>query len=357
MKWSLGIKERRRYHDIEWLMPSVDVVGALERLGVERISTNGDEVQALCPDHHIYLEREQSHPKWTCNVITGETFCFTEGRGSNLVWTVSRLLDCHPKRAVAFLSGAETEAEMTALLMSGMKSRMSRLRRDKKAERKPVFGLDDIKRDLESRFVSEGLYQYFIHPPGKKRPTNINKETVDHYNVFQRSWGYYSNRAIIPFMLDSELVGFCAIDILGERNWLIQHPLKDEDEYRKVLYPKNFRSGEYLFGYEDCEQNPDFLILTEGAREVMKLFQLGYGNSVSVLGGNVGDGHIRLLSRKSPKKIILMFDGDEAGYSFTDKAAEKLSALFVVEKCLLPFGRDPKDLEEETLKKMVNRLV
>jgi len=123
-----------------------------------------------------------------------------------------------------------------------------------------------------------------------------------------------------------------------------------------VLYPKNFRSGEYLFGYDECENHADFIILTEGAREVMKLWQLGYKNSVAILGGNVGDGHVRLLSKKAPKSIVLMFDGDTAGYNFTEKAAITLKRLFDVKKCLLPIGRDPKDLDEETLKKIVNRL-
>jgi hypothetical protein len=357
MKWELGVKERRRYLNIEWLMPSVDVVGVLERLGIERISTNGDQVEALCPDHHIYLGREQSHPKWTCNIHTGETFCFTEGRGSNLVWTVSRVLDCHPKKAVAFMAGAENEVDISALMMAGMKNRLARLRRGSPKERKPVFGLDDIKRDMENRFTSDGMYQFFIHPPGKRYPTDITRETVNHYRVFQRNWGYYTNRAIIPFMLEGKLEGFCAIDLLGKKNWLRDHPLKEEDDYKKVLYPKGFRSGEYLFGLDDCEQEPEFVILTEGAREVMKLWQLGYTNSVSVLGGNVGDGHMKLLAKKAPRKVILMFDGDEAGYNFTEKAAEKLKKLFSIEKCLLPFGRDPKDLEETTIDKLIKRLV
>jgi len=356
MKWNLGIKERRRYHDIEWLMPSVDVVGVLERLGVDRISTAGDEVTALCPDHKMHVGRESSHPKWTCNIVTGETFCFTEGRGSNLLWTASRMLNCHPKTAIAFLTGIEGEVDLSALLLSSLKGRMSKLKRGSDKVRQPIVGLDDIKRDMESRFVSEGMYEFFIKPPGKKYPTDITKETVDHFKVFQRNWGYYTNRAVIPFILGGDLSGFCAIDILGKKSWLMNHPLKEADDYKKVLYPKNFRSGEYLFGYDECENHADFIILTEGAREVMKLWQLGYKNSVAILGGNVGDGHVRLLSKKAPKSIVLMFDGDTAGYNFTEKAAITLKRLFDVKKCLLPIGRDPKDLDEETLKKIVNRL-
>ena len=348
----LGIKERRRYRDISWLMPSVDVVGALERLGVERISVHGDEVEGLCPDHHIFVCRESSHPNWTVNIDTGVTFCRTEGRSSNLLWTVVRMLECHPKQAVAFLTGIEGDVDLSALQLASIKGRLSNLRHNSDKERKPVFGLDDIKRDMEKRLTSEGMYQFFIKPPGKPE-TNIVEATVDHYKVFQRSWGYYSNRAIIPFELGEELVGFCAVDILGERNWLIQHPLKEKDEYRKVLYPKHFRSGEYLFGIDDCEHGCDFLIMTEGAREVMKLWQEGFTNSVAILGGNVSDEHILLISKLAPKVIVLFFDGDKAGYLFTEKAAKKLEKLFTVEQCMLPNGRDPKSYDAEGIKRLI----
>ena len=100
---NLGVRERQRYRDISWLMPSVDVRGVLERLGVERIRRNGDEIEALCPDHKLFKGCESSHPNWTVNVHTGVTFCRTEPRSSNLVWTVARLLECHPREAAAFM--------------------------------------------------------------------------------------------------------------------------------------------------------------------------------------------------------------------------------------------------------------
>jgi DNA primase len=52
-----------------------------------------------------------------------------------------------------------------------------------------------------------------------------------------------------------------------------------------------------------------------------------------------------------------MFDGDDAGYYFTEKLATKLEALFQVKKCLLPVGLDPKNLEQEDTEFMINRLL
>lgn len=358
MTRKLGLKERQQYNDISWLMPHIDVLGVLDRLNIANIKVSGDQIYAMCPDHKIFVGRDSSHPKWTVNVNTGKTFCFTESRGSNLLYTVCRLLECDPKEAVAFLiNNAETEINLDTLMLSKIRSRISRITVDQESRSnvEPIFGLEEIKNDMISRRTSESLYNFFVNP-SNKRPTNISKSTVDRYKVFQRNWGYYSGRAIIPFELDSELVGFCAIDIFGKDEWLKNHPLKSDGDYRKVLYPKNFKTSDYLFGYDDCIDNADYIILTEGAREVMKLWQFGYRNSVAILGGNVSNGHLKLLSKKRPKKIILMFDGDKKGYEFTEKANTKLESLFSVEKCFLPYGRDPKNLEKREVDFFISRI-
>jgi len=85
----------------------------------------------------------------------------------------------------------------------------------------------------------------------------------------------------------------------------------------------------------------------------MKLWQEGFTNSVAILGGNVSDEHILLISKLAPKVIVLFFDGDKAGYLFTEKAAKKLEKLFTVEQCMLPNGRDPKSYDAEGIKRLI----
>jgi 5S rRNA maturation endonuclease (ribonuclease M5) len=349
----LGIKEGLKYRDISWLMPSIDVLSALERLGVEGISLlPSGEYQALCPDHSHFVGRESSHPNWIVCPETGCTYCRTEGRSSNLVWTISRMFgDCHPKKAVEFLTNGEYNED--SLRLAGIKRTIKGFGRVKGKEEKEVIGLDEVVNDLKNRHTTQKMYDFFMHPPGKKA-TNINCKTVDHYRVFYRTYGYYTNRVFIPCFIKEELKGFCAIDILGKDKWLRTHTLKTEDDYRKILYPLHFKSGEYLFGYDDCERNAD-IILTEGAREVMKLWQEGFRNSLSIFGGNVTDGHIRLLSKLSPKTIYLMFDGDSAGYEFNKRIKKRLERIFNVKVCIVPLGKDPKNLDKEEICKIIKK--
>jgi hypothetical protein len=355
----LGIRqkmERRKYKDISWLMPSVDVESVLEKLGSIINNRSGKEIRAFCPDHHLFVGRRSSHPNWTVNIKTGETFCFTESRGSNLVFIVCNLMNCEPNEAAKFLLGENSDIDDGGLDISALKHIYGKISRKEEEEKAVVSGLNIIQKEIDSHYLSDAAYQFFIHPPGKVYPTNIYPETVDRYKVFERTWGYYSNRVIIPFFMQKVLVGFCAIDILGKKKWLEYHPTKTEDDYKKVLYPMNFLSGDFLFGYDDCEKGCECLGVVEGPREVMKLNQEGYANVVAVMGSHMSDQHLALIMKLSPKRVMLIFDGDDAGVEITRRVGIRLLRAFPgerVQKRFLTRGRDPKNLSRDELEKIM----
>lgn len=339
-------------------MPSVDIEQVLARLGLAIHNKAGDEITTFCPDHKQFTGRLPSHPKWGINTTTGKTKCLTEGRGSNLAYTVCRVLDCNAEKAIQFLLGTDDEIDIGKLQMDALLGAQKRLQSHPEMVKKPdVAGLDGILKGIAARSMSEEAYQFFIHPPGKHYPTNIRRETVDRYKIFHRTWGQYANRVIIPFFQHGVLVGFCAIDILGEKLWLQKHPLKTTKDYRKVLYPSNFSSEKCLFGMDDCERCPDSLIIVEGAREVMKLWQEGHRNTVAILGAFMSDEKMRLITELSPKFVYLMFDGDLAGIEITDRIYNKLERLFKgrVKKCFVPIGKDPKNLSPSEIERLLKK--
>lgn len=355
-----GVKERNRYKDISWLMPSIDLEKVFLKLGVVTEPRKGNEIRGFCPDHHLFTGRKPSDSTWAINTDTGETFCFTEARGSNIVWIVSRLLKCEPDDAARFLTGRAAGSDMSALEIEAVKAKASRLHRTKEGEREKIGkikGLDAIAKDAANPKMSERAYQFFIHPPGKKYPTNISRETVDRYRVFERTWGFYSNRVVIPYFMGGKIVGFCAIDLLGKQEWLKSHPTQTEKDYRKVRYPENFLSAECLFGFDDCPKGADFIIVTEGAREVMKLTQEGFP-AVAILGAYLSPDHLILLTKLCPKKLVLMFDGDDAGAAITTRVAEAMMSTYAgdrIKKCFLPRGRDPKTLDRSDLLRLIEK--
>ena len=348
-KWTVDNRKKptsqRQYKDITWLMPHVDVKDVLDRLGVLVVEMQGDEITAWCPDHEMHVHRRPSHPKWSLNVKTGKTICSTEGRGSNLVWTASRLLDCTADDAVKWMTGASGDVAIAAL--RNLSATFQNIASTEPEPKRTVRGMNDMQNMLVSGMMYPDGYSFFIHPPGKK-PTNIKKNTVDHFGCIQIRSGWYSNRVIIPFYLCGELRGWCATDILGKKEWLRRHPTLTEDDYKKVLYPKGFKRGQYLFGADNIVSGSDYVVILEGAREAMKLWQHGH-NAVAVLGSAISDGQVELLAGLCPDKVLIMMDGDDAGYEAQERIEKKLVEFFPVGKCVVPLGYDPKALSPKKI--------
>ena len=352
-----GIKERERYADISWLMPLINLEIALERIGTKISQSNGEYIRAMCPDHALFVGREPSDPAWVVNVQTGMTYCLTEGRTSNLVFTTCRIHDCSLSTAVQILTGENVDnINFDKLRFDALKLKITRISQEKSNAENVVIGLDNIQDDLDHPHISQKCYDYFIHPPNKINPTNINKETLIRYKVFERTYGYYVDRAIIPFFSLSKLVGFCALDILGEKQWKLRHPL-DDGKYKKTLFASGFKSGQYLFGFDDCKKNAEYIILTEGPREVMKLWQEGFTNSVCNFGLHLSPEQFVLISSLNPKAVILMYDSDEKGIAAMDKMSSILSRSFKTHKAILPKGLDPKNLNKQQHQQIINKLL
>lgn len=343
--------ELSRYMDISWLMSKVDPLLVLERLGAKVFRKTGDQIDGWCPDHHLFVGKDSSHPKWSLNIKTGQTNCFTEGRGSNLLWIVCRLRKCSPEKAAEWMLGEEGNIDVAILdKMKRDFTKFSTKAEEKKEDKFPTF--PEVEDWIEKEKMLDSGYHYFMYPPKPKRPTLIEKETVDYYRCIQLTNGRYNNRIIIPFFVDKKLVGYEAVDVLGKDKWLLKHPISTEEQYRKVLYPTGFRRKLTLFGIDELTCGED-VVLVEGARDVMKLRQIGY-YAVGILGSDISDEQIMLLAKRNPSRVGLFFDGDRAGRDITKKCKKKLDEFFVTESIETPFKRDPKDLEVDVVKKLLS---
>ena len=337
-------EEHKRFVDIRWLMPSVDIRGVLDRLGVRVQGQIGDEIWGWCPDHSLFVHREPSHPKWSVNVTTGQTKCLTEDRGSNLVFIISRLRKCSEREAAEWMVGG---SDLTEASIRGMENDLQRLAALPKTEKKTVKGLTDIAELLKTGSMGDAGYDFFMRPPGKK-PTLIEKTTVEHFGCVECRNGFYANRVVIPCKMRGVLVGFVALDILGKKEWAKQHPTLDpEEKYKKVLFPSGMERGKMLFGFDEVKKG-EVIAIVEGAREVMKLYQLGH-RALAVQGAGISAEQVKLLAEIAPKRIVILMDGDDAGYEAQRKMHKTLSEFFGVTKGNTPRGHDPKTLAPERI--------
>ena len=85
-------------------------------------------------------------------------------------------------------------------------------------------------------------------------------------------------------------------------------------------------------------------IIVEGYTDVIALHESGVRNAVATLGTALTKQHIRLIGRYAQKRIIYLFDGDEAGQRAADRALE-----FIDESMTPEAGSLRTDLQAVTL--------
>jgi DNA primase len=92
-------------------------------------------------------------------------------------------------------------------------------------------------------------------------------------------------------------------------------------------------------------------VVVEGYTDVIALHEAGITNAVATLGTALGARHVKLLGRFA-KRIVYLFDGDEAGMRAADRAAEFLDFSSTPEAgnarldllvSIIPEGKDPAD--------------
>jgi len=86
-----------------------------------------------------------------------------------------------------------------------------------------------------------------------------------------------------------------------------------------------------------------WVAVVEGYTDVIAAHQLGVSNVVGTLGTALGEDHLRAL-RRLAQRVILVFDGDEAGQSAADRALELfLGSDLDLRVLTLPANLDPCD--------------
>ncbi len=126
--------------------------------------------------------------------------------------------------------------------------------------------------------------------------------------------------------------------------------LNDDGKSAKYLNSPQteiFDKSKVLYGYHAAKQairKFDFSILVEGQMDLLLAHQAGFENTVACSGTALTAEHLHLLKRIS-NKIIMTFDGDEAGAKAAERGwALALSLGMDVKIAELEKGIDPADL-------------
>jgi DNA primase len=162
-------------------------------------------------------------------------------------------------------------------------------------------------------------------------------------NAAGRAYDFFRGRVLIPIRDRlGRTVGF------GGRVLAHGDPAEVGPKYVNTQETPLFRKGSLIFGLDlaaSAIRSSHELHLVEGYTDVMAAHQAGFPNTVAVLGTATTDEHAALVRRSGARRVVLVFDGDEAGRKASQRALLGLLGL-PLELCVavLPEGRDPGDL-------------
>lgn len=142
---------------------------------------------------------------------------------------------------------------------------------------------------------------------------------------------------------------FPICDELGNPVAFGARKIDPEDEPKYLNSPEStiFHKGRSLYGLHLARRaiiDRKVAIVCEGYTDCIACHEAGFEHSVATLGTAFTRDHARMLQRLA-ERVILLFDGDEAGQRAADRAVEVFfSESIDVEICTLPDDLDPDEL-------------
>ena len=148
---------------------------------------------------------------------------------------------------------------------------------------------------------------------------------------------------------NGSMVGFGGRTITGHQAKYVNSPQTKIFNKSRLLYAYH-HAKESIYKHKE-------MIVTEGYLDVVMLHQAGFTNAVATLGTALTAEHLPLL-RKGEPKIIMAYDGDNAGLNAALKASKLLSAAGI-DGGVVIFGEglDPADMVKNTQLEELNNLL
>lgn len=128
-----------------------------------------------------------------------------------------------------------------------------------------------------------------------------------------------------------------------------------EPKYLNSQETPLFHKSRILYGLNKAKASittTGVAIVVEGYTDVIACHEAGVTNVVATLGTALSKQHIRAISRHASKRIVYLFDGDEAGQRAADRALEFIGEAMTEEAgkrridlvaCTLPNNMDPAE--------------
>jgi DNA primase len=151
--------------------------------------------------------------------------------------------------------------------------------------------------------------------------------------------GLMKGRVCIPIHdSDGNLIAYSG-------RWVdVGEPPEGEDKYK---LPAKFQKSRVLYNLHRVE-NPEHVVLVEGFWSAIRLHALGVP-VMALMGWSISAEQVALLLRRGVRSVVVLLDGDDAGYQARERVVPPLAEQFFVSAPKLPAGMKPDILDEADL--------
>jgi len=197
----------------------------------------------------------------------------------------------------------------------------------------------------------------------------LSEKVIDEFALCYCYAGYYSDRVIIPIVINDKIFSFVARDILGKEQWLKSNQQifdkkingyrpSNEKDYHKILYPKGPLISMLLYPILTDEEINNLsskrLYVVEGIFDMLRLQSLNIINSVCNFGWSIGNFQGKIDYYNKFDELISIDDKDDSnGYLLSTSIKETFTNK-INKRVNLPLGTDCGNCPEEKLIKEIN---
>jgi DNA primase len=330
----------KKWVSFDEVKSKVSIKDILAHYGLlEGLNQKGDELIGLCPFH------QETEGSFRANIAKNAFHCFGCKAKGNILDFVSL------KEGVDIREAALLIQDWFKISSESPQEAPGKKKRGKSIE-SPIRGKNDTnegvleggkdKKNPPLTFALKNLDPE--HPYLLER--GLTKETIETFGLGYCSRGLLKNWIAIPIHNEKEeLVAYAG-------RWPGEDP--PEDRYK---LPPRFQKSLVVFNLNRAKKlaKEKGLILVEGFFGCFKVWQAGFKSVAALMGTSMSPEQEELIAESVVQngRVVLMFDGDEAGQSCTDQVVSRLVNRAFVKAVRLEPGSQPDKLSQEEIKKLL----
>ena len=345
-----------------------DIVAVIGRhVGLRKAGRNH---KGLCPFHN------EKTPSFNVNADKGFFICFGCQKKGDVLDFVMEI------EGRSFIEAVESLALLSGVTLPDKNESPAekRAEAEKRTERSHLLEINRIAQDLfrarladaagaagraylDSRGVSDEVAETFElgyapdawgdltdHFVARKVSSQlaVTAGLIRQRSGSQGHYDWFRHRLVCPVMSPSgDIVGFSARALPDAT-----HAAGKDEPPKYINSPENavFKKSKLLYGLYQAREGirkSQRAILVEGNFDVISMYQAGFTETVAPLGTALTDDQVLLL-RRLTERVVLFYDGDNAGRAATLKALRVLvGAGLNVDIAVVPAGDDPDSLVQK----------